>query len=208
MARLSSPRRRPRPGAPPGPWVVVTAWLLFGSGCPTGPLHDDDRDDDTAADDDASGADDDTVDDDSTADDDVGDDDTTAPETSLYGNAFNADNLDNVELGPPLGRRISYRFRAERTGDVGEAMIYLVFAGPGYFAGTGGQVLLELQSDDGSADHLPSGTLLASTLVTDPTAQWNRLVVFGSPASLQTGELYHLVFSNPDPAPDQKLNVT
>jgi len=161
---------------------------------------DDDTDDDDTGDDDT--GDDDTGDDD-TGDDDTGDDDTTAPppETSLYGCAWNADNLDNVELGPESGRSISYRFRAEQDGDVTEAMVFLVFAGPGYYAGTGGQVLLELQTDDGSADHLPSGTALTSSLVTDPTLQWNRLFVFGGAATLTGGELYHLVFTNPDPDP-------
>jgi hypothetical protein len=185
-------------------WLLplLAAWLI--AGCPTPQPHDDDRDDDSGDDDsgDDDSGDDDTVGDDDTADDDSVDDDTTAPPaTSLYGCAWNADNLDNVELGPEIGRRISYRFRAEQNGDVTEAMVFLVFAGPGYYAGTGGQVLLELQTDDGGADHLPSGTVLTSSLVTDPTLQWNRLFAFAGPASLQAGELYHLVFSNPDPDP-------
>jgi len=129
-------------------------------------------------------------------------DEACPPDDELYGCAWNADTLDNVELGPNIGQQVAYRFRAEQSGDVDEVLVYLAFAGAGYFDGDGGHVLLELQEDDGSADHLPSGVTLASALITDPLLQWNRLFSFSSPATLVDGELYHLVFSNaaPDPA--------
>jgi len=132
---------------------------------------------------------------------DLVDNDCPLPVDSTYGCAWNADNLDNMELGEQWGRQISYRFRATHSGDVDEVMIFLVFAGPGYYSGTGGEVLLELQTDDGSPDHLPSGVTLTSSLVTDPTLIWNRMFVFNAPASLQSGELYHLVFTDTDPDP-------
>ena len=119
----------------------------------------------------------------------------------LYGCAWNVDNLDNVELGPNTGQQVAYRFRAEQSGDVDEVLIYLAFAGAGYYDGDGGDVLLELQEDDGTVDHLPSGVALTSALVTDPLLQWNRLFSFSSPATLVEGELYHLVFFNDDPNP-------
>jgi hypothetical protein len=132
----------------------------------------------------------------------VDDDDTGGTvETELYGCAWNADDLDNLPLGTEVGRRVSYRFRAHHAGPVDAVWAYLIFHGPGYFDGDGGQVLVELTEDDGSPQHLPAATVLASSLVTDPMVQWNRRFVFDAPADLQQGQLYHLVFSNPAPDP-------
>jgi len=170
--------------------LMGLAWGLSAA-CGQAPVPDDD-----AVDDDSAGpGDDDSA---ATAD----DDSASEPALELFGCAWNADDLDNLPLGTEVGRTVSYRFAAHRSGPVDSVRVYLVFHGPGYFDGDGGHVLVELQTDDGSASHLPSGEVLASSLVTDPMAVWNRLFVFDAPADVQEGQLYHLVFSNPaaDPA--------
>jgi hypothetical protein len=116
---------------------------------------------------------------------------------SLYGVPWNADGLSNLEVGKYEGRMLSYRFRAQHSGYTDEVRIYLIFRAPGYYKGDGGQVLLELQTDDGTPEHLPSGEVLASSLVTDPMKQWNRLFVFDQAVWLEEGQLYHMVFTNP-----------
>jgi hypothetical protein len=119
----------------------------------------------------------------------------------VYGCPWNADSLGNFEIGRQAGRTASYRFRAAHSGTVDRVMIYLIFRAPGYYKGDGGQILLQFHTDDGNADHNPSGTVLASSLVTDPMKQWNRLFVFDKPVPLEAGKLYHLVFTNPAPDP-------
>ena len=176
--------------------VASLAWSL-GAACAQAPTADDDSAT-PAADDDSTTP---SADDDSATP--AGDDDSAngAP-IELFGCAWNADDLDNLPLGTEVGRTVSYRFAAHRTGPVESVRVYLVFHGPGYFDGDGGHVLLQLQTDDGSAAHLPSGEVLTSALITDPMAVWNRLFTFEAPADVQQGRLYHLVFSNPaaDPA--------
>lgn len=116
-------------------------------------------------------------------------------EPLTYGCAWNADGLANLEIGKYPGRTVSYRFRAEHSVTADKVMVYLVYS-TGYGKGDGGRILLELQSDDGTSNHYPSGTVLASAIVTDPKTQWNRLFVFDKPTVLESGRLYHLVFSN------------
>ena len=101
-----------------------------------------------------------------------------------YGCPWNADGLANLEIGKQQGRRISFRFRAEHSGELESAALYLVFRALGYYHGDGGQVLLELQTDDGTPEHRPSGTVVASSLVQDPMAKWNRTFTFGKPPRL------------------------
>ena len=120
-----------------------------------------------------------------------------------YGCPWNADGLANLEIGKQQGRRISFRFRAEHSGELESAALYLVFRALGYYHGDGGQVLLELQTDDGTPEHRPSGTVVASSLVQDPMAKWNRTFTFDKPPRLIKGELYHIVLSNPAPDPVQ-----
>jgi len=179
--------------------LLLMCALLLAAGCPRHrpPVSDPDDDSADPADDDTTSSPPD--DDDTTGQPD--DDDDTAGSIELYGCAWNADDLDNLPLGTEVGRRVSYRFRAHGSGAVEAVWAYLIFHGPGYFDGDGGHVLVELSTDDGSADHLPSDTVLTSALVTDPMLQWNRRFVFDAPADVVEGQLYHLVFSNPAPDP-------
>ena len=126
------------------------------------------------------------------------------PSNPVFGVGWTVDSLANLEVGRFRGRSVSYRFRAERAGTVSKLRVFFIFRkiGPGEYAdGNGGTILIEVVNDDGSAAHLPSREVLASTLVTNPLLQWNREVEFTAPAHLQAGKLYHIVFSNTCPDP-------
>lgn len=137
---------------------------------------------------------------------------TAAVSSSAYGSGLSADSLYNIPLGgnlfdPPYRVKVSWRFQAEHTALLTAIRPYLMFVdGPGdpdnYSAGDGGAVLIQLQTDDATANHFPSGTVLAEILHTTPKAGGilPRLM-WSAPPSLQAGMIYHLVFSNTHPDP-------
>lgn len=136
-----------------------------------------------------------------------------APAAGVYGSALSSDGLNNLPLGgsmynAPYQVQVSWRFRAQHTGLLQSIRPYLMFVdGPGdpanYSAGNGGTVLIQLQTDDGTANHFPSGTILAQILYATPKSGGVLpLLTFPAPfAQLQAGGLYHLVFSNTHPDP-------
>jgi len=138
---------------------------------------------------------------------------TAASAPRGYGPGLSADGLFNIPLGgsmydPPHRVKVSWRFRAMHTGPLETIRPYLMFVdGPGdpgnYSSGDGGTVLLQLQTDDASANHFPSGTVLAEVLYTTPKAGGiTPLITFPAPLPLlQEGGLYHVVFSNTSPDP-------
>lgn len=145
----------------------------------------------------------------------IGVNSTTQGQATLYGVPWNGDGLSNTPIGRSYNRMADYRFRVSHTGTVTSVRLYLAFAKistdctySGYYAGgTGGQILLQLETDDGTSNHFPSGNVLASHLITDPLAcdpgtssctNSQRLYTFDTPASVSAGTLYHLVFSNTD----------
>lgn len=120
--------------------------------------------------------------------------------TGAYGTLLATDGLANLEIGKANGRTISYRFRATHTGNISTIGNFFVYRA-GYFAGTGGQVRLSLQTDDGSVSHLPSGTVLASHTISDPMATNFRTFSLDTSAYLISGQIYHFVYTNPDSNP-------
>ncbi|MFH1729097.1 MAG: hypothetical protein ABIA04_11850 [Pseudomonadota bacterium] len=114
-----------------------------------------------------------------------------------YGAAWRGDNLNNMYIGKYEGRIASFRFKAKYTKQVEKVILYLIHSYPGYYDGDGGHILMELQADDGSADHLPDGVTLASSLITDPLISFFRDFYFDSQVTINEGQLYHLVFTNP-----------
>ena len=116
------------------------------------------------------------------------------------GPGWTAESLANLEVGMRPGRSVSYRFRADRDGAVRALRVYFIFrtrCSKGcYAAGNGGAIRVEIREDDATPSHLPAAMALASALVSDPLAHWNRLIPFPQPPVLQAGRLYHLVFSN------------
>jgi hypothetical protein len=121
-------------------------------------------------------------------------------QTTIYGSGMNADALNNLRIGPIPA--ISYRFRANHTGTVSQVHFYLIVnaSKSGYNAGTGGTVLIRLETDDGSSAHNPSGVVLGSATIPNPSASFPEVALSPAP-QLTAGNLYHLVFTNIDPNP-------
>ena len=118
---------------------------------------------------------------------------------SYYGAPWGADDLSNITIGQYLGRKASYRIKAAHTGTTDGIRFYFIDVIPGYATGDGGDILIEIQTDDGTEDHLPSGTALASYTVYDPMDETFPYIPLS--ADLVEGDLYHIVFSNVDPDP-------
>ncbi|GAG51349.1 unnamed protein product, partial [marine sediment metagenome] len=125
-----------------------------------------------------------------------------ARSSEVYGTPWNADSLANINLGR-WGYEVSFRISAEKSGHVRKLRYYDMHGQSGYSGGDGGEVRIELQTDDGSGAHRPSGTVLASGFIREPLKETLfPLVTFDRPARVTEGELYHIVFTNPDPDPN------
>ncbi len=125
------------------------------------------------------------------------------PVNTVFGAGWTADSLANLEIGRFSGRTVSYRFLAMHSGSVSSVRVFFVFrtiCDGCYANGNGGNVTVELKEDDGSSRHVPGSRVLARALVQDPMKQWNRVVELDRPATLQSGKVYHIVFSNPLPS--------
>ncbi len=127
-----------------------------------------------------------------------------SPSGKGYGPGINADGLANTTIGGPYLNTTSFGFRAARSGAIASIRVYIVWSktSPGYSAGTGGSLLFSLQTDDSTSLHHPSGTTLASVLLTDPMAHGSFPLLDLSPLSnLNEGRIYHIVISNLDSDP-------
>jgi hypothetical protein len=124
---------------------------------------------------------------------------TTSNASGVYGAAINADALNNITIGPHVA---SYRFLSTHTGKVDAAHFFLIVHGPhaGYNSGTGGTLKVQLETDDGSTAHDPSGNVLATYSIPQPQDPF-PVIKFSPAPTLQAGTLYHLVFSNSDANP-------
>lgn len=124
-------------------------------------------------------------------------------EAPTYGSEINADALNNITIGPHV---LSYRFLSTHTGSVSAIHFYLIVDGShaGYNSGTGGTVKIQLETDDGSSAHQPSGTVLGTYSIPQPQNPF-PVISFSPEPKLEAGTLYHLVFSNTDPNPDENF---
>jgi hypothetical protein len=124
----------------------------------------------------------------------------------FYGSGTQADSLANTTIGPH-GNQVGCRFRAEAGGALEGIRPFIIwsFRKAGYHGGTGGILKVELQTDDGSAAHLPSGQVLAASVqrlyLVPASDQFFPLITFDRAPVLKPGALYHAVFSNPHPLP-------
>ncbi len=119
--------------------------------------------------------------------------------SDTFGAGWTADGLANLEIGRFVGRTISYRFLSDHTGTFSALELYFVFrtiCDGCYADGDGGIIQIQIHTDDGTSAHLPSSTILGSTIVQNPFLQWNRLVSFAPSVPLNAGSLYHIVFTN------------
>ncbi len=127
--------------------------------------------------------------------------------SGIYGPGINADTLANTEVGGTNGggvnTQVAFRFRATTTSALTSVRFYVIGTVSGYAGGTGGTLNVSVQTDDGSASHVPSGHVLASVSIPDAASLHGAgaLATFASPATLTAGQLYHIVFRNTDPAP-------
>lgn len=127
----------------------------------------------------------------------------------FYGPGLNADGLANIRLGAKDGYTCDHRFLATNTGLLESIRTYIIYSSskPGYSDGTGGTVHVEIQTDDNSSSHLPSGIVLASAdrvyHLTTPDADNPKfpLFTFSPMPQLQAGTLYHAVYTNTDADP-------
>lgn len=129
----------------------------------------------------------------------------TTPRTALvYGSGIAADSLANTQVGgtscgcPNL--RSSFRFEAVDGGELEAIRIYVIAGEEGYAAGTGGVIEASIRTDDGTAAHNPTDEVLGTATV--PHEAFPRLE-FDPPIQLETGQLYHVVFTNVDPEPTE-----
>jgi len=130
---------------------------------------------------------------------------TTTPTTD-YGSGIGSDGLGNTTIGPNQNK-LSYRIRVQHTGYISSVQPYLIMDHTGYWGGNSGQILVSIQTDDGSSSHYPSGQKLTSSLLVDPDAvpvptRYFPTFSFSGHAPVTAGEIYHIVFENPDPNPD------
>jgi len=126
---------------------------------------------------------------------------------AFYGPCIQADALANTPIGK-AGLAVSCRFRARPGGALRAVRPYLIwsFARKGYHAGTGGTLKVELQADDGTPAHLPSGQVLATAgqrMTLMPTSdRFFPQLTFDRAPLLKAGSLYHVVFTNTDADPE------
>jgi len=123
-----------------------------------------------------------------------------------YGPGIGSDSLGNTTIGPNQNK-LSYRLRVQHTGYISAVQPYLIMDHTGYWGGTSGQILVSIQTDDGTSSHNPSGQKLTSALLIDPDgvptpARYFPTFAFTGHAAVTAGEIYHIVFENPDPNPD------
>lgn len=105
--------------------------------------------------------------------------------TSNYGNQFIMNSLTTIYRLNNPNYRLSMRFTAQKSGNVGQLRIYLAA-----FKNSGGiNYRYGIQADKGG---FPSGTFLSSATANFNSTGW-QIVNLPSPAVLTAGNVYHLV---------------
>lgn len=123
---------------------------------------------------------------------------------AIYGNSFGGDVLYNLRIGI-YGIEGAFRFIAKDTVPVNKIRYFNTysFTKPGYHSGNGGKIRIEIQEDDGSNSHMPSGKSLCFGLVPNPLQLPDQLLVrFDKTIVLQKDKIYHIVFTNYDANPE------
>jgi hypothetical protein len=123
----------------------------------------------------------------------------------IYGNGWQAfeEGLENLRVGPD-GPKFDIRFRAEQNDKVKSATIFIK-TGSGYSGGNGGTLRLSLQTDDGSANHFPTGNEMDSSSFATQNQDSLHEFPFSGSASLTAGTLYHIVVTNTDSSPNSNF---
>jgi Putative Ig domain len=126
--------------------------------------------------------------------------------SGYYGAGRGADSLANCIVGPD-GHVVAYRFVAEHSGSIKRVRFYIIPNKAGYAGGDAGTLQVNIESDDGTSAHNPSGTVLATATLDDPlsvtgSAEFFPLITFPTPANITAGTIYHVVFKDLDPTPN------
>ena len=116
-----------------------------------------------------------------------------------YGSKWGADGLANTVVGGSGAVQGDYRFRSTHAGKLQDVRTFFICA-TGYGAGTGGSYRVDLETDDGSTNHFPSGAVLATTTEKNPKGLFVT-ETFASPATIAQGQLYHVVYTNINSSP-------
>ena len=122
----------------------------------------------------------------------------------FYGPGVAGDSLNNHQVSTV---DVDYRFRAATTStiqsliwyDIAEIIDCPPAGGQTYACGDGGIIHICIQTDDGSEEHLATGTSLGCLDVTDPLSDGLRTEAFPSPPSVTAGTLYHIHWNNTSP---------
>jgi hypothetical protein len=125
------------------------------------------------------------------------------------GRGYDANVNFNLDSGSRIGRA---RFRAPITGDLEKVNFYAKYNGSaeqtGYSDGDGGKIRVDIYADDGSEDHLPTGSSLANAtydlsaisqpLYSNPNhpETYFPLLTLSASVSMTEGEYYHAEFTN------------
>src|SRR5258706_3396206 len=113
-----------------------------------------------------------------------------ADSSACYGSGLGSDGLANTVVGGQWGNIVSYRFRAGHSGALQQIHVYLIPNYTGYSAGTGGQIQVTVNADDGTSAHNPSSTILASYLLSNSLAAIPSInfpiFVFSVPPTLES----------------------
>lgn len=125
----------------------------------------------------------------------------------FYGQLIQTDGLNNQQIGAPSGYKLSIKHRCKKAGTLDYVDVYKKADGTagssGYYNGTGGSILLRVETDDGTGK--PSGTLVsAGATVTVTTAGGTSSVTrftLGTSVTTTVGQLLHFVFTNADGSP-------
>jgi hypothetical protein len=119
----------------------------------------------------------------------------------IYGNGWQAfdEGLENLQIGPDAPA-FAIRFIAEQNDKLKSVTLFLK-GDPGYSAGSGGTIRVALETDDGTSNHFPSGTVLDSSSCSCGASSSDHQFNFSGTAALTAGKTYHLVITNTDPSP-------
>ena len=129
---------------------------------------------------------------------------TAAEAGAAFGSRVAADALDNFPIGGPRREAFAYRFRAQWTGTVTAVRFFAILNTEdrtGYSGGTGGTFRVSLVSDSGGARGVPGRKVLARADYRPARDNLFPRLRFPTPAPVQRGRYYNVVFTNPDPNP-------
>jgi hypothetical protein len=121
--------------------------------------------------------------------------------TGIYGSAFGMDSKNNLYIGGGANQKVSHRFRAGTDANL-RTIAFNQRGGPNYSGGNGGSIEVSIQTNDNGK---PSGNVLSSLTFNpgNPGVHWenHEVLTFPDPASLNQGQIYHVVFRNVGASP-------